>query len=56
MTAKQIEQIACSARVWKQYQADRAYMRGTPQVWRPRMTEQQKQAHDQYVISNKLPF
>lgn len=25
-------------------------------VWSPRMTEQQKREHDQYVIDHKLPF
>lgn len=26
------------------------------QTWAPVMTEQQKQAHEQYVIDNNLPF
>lgn len=25
-------------------------------VWSPRMTDEQKRAHDQYVIDNELPF
>jgi hypothetical protein len=56
MTVEQIEQVERSARVWKQYQADRKWAASNPPTWKPVMTEQQQREHDQYVIANKLPF
>jgi hypothetical protein len=56
MTAEQIEQVERSARVWKQYQADRKWAASNPPTWKPVMTEQQKQEAETYRIKHSLPF
>lgn len=41
---------------WQRWQAERKAARESMKTWKPVMSEQEKRAHDQYVIEQNLPF
>jgi hypothetical protein len=41
---------------WDRWKADRKWAASNPPAWKPVMTEQQRMAHEQYVVEHKLPF
>jgi hypothetical protein len=41
---------------WQRWEAERKAARESMATWKPVMSDQEKQAHDQYVIEHNLPF